>query len=257
MYLKTNALVLREVAYHDTDKLLTILTQDYGRLTVRARGVRSRSSKLKAACQLLAYSEFTLLKRGNYYTVTETELLESFQGLRADLDQLSLGSYLAQLGEALSDTDADSPELLRVLLYALDAISRLKRSQTLVKATTELRLLCLSGFMPSLEGCAVCGQRYPTQFHVGQGVIHCPGCKPQLEDGLSLPLTSGALDAMRYICDAPLDRLYHFDLPSPSCEKLANAAETFLLTQLERGFSALDFYKSLQNVQLESTYESE
>ena len=45
MYLKTNALVLREVAYQDADKLLTLLTQDYGCLTARARGVRSRSSR--------------------------------------------------------------------------------------------------------------------------------------------------------------------------------------------------------------------
>lgn len=246
MYLKTNALVLREVAYQDADKLLTILTQDYGRLTVRARGVRSRSSKLKAACQLLAYGEFTLLERGNFHTVTEAQLLEPFQGLRADLDKLSLGSYLVQLGETLSDADADSPELLRVLLYALDAMARLDRPQQLVKAATELRLLCLAGYMPTLDGCAVCGAANPTQFHVGQGVLHCPECKQELEPGLSLPLTPGALDAMRFICDAPMERLYRFDLPAASLKSLSDATETFLLTQLERGFSALDFYKSLQ-----------
>ena len=246
MYLKTNALVLREVAYQDADKLLTVLTQDYGRLTVRARGVRSRSSRLKGACQLLSYGEFTLLERQSFYTVTEAQLLESFQGLRSDLDKLSLGSYLAQLGETLSDADADNPELLRVLLYALDALARQGRPQRLVKAATELRLLCLAGFMPDLAGCAVCGEAYPTQFHVGQGVLHCLGCKQVLEPGLSLPLTPGALDAMRFICSAPLERLYRFELPEPSMKSLADAVETFLLTQLERGFTALDFYKSLQ-----------
>jgi len=246
MYLKTNALVLREVAYQDADKLLTILTQDYGRLTVRARGVRSRSSRLKGACQLLAYGEFTLLQRQNFYTVTEAQLLEPFQGLRANLDKLSLGSYLAQLGETLSDADTDNPELLRILLYALDALSRQDRPLPLVKAAAELRLLCLAGYMPSLDGCAVCGEGNPTQFHVGQGVVHCPACKQELEPGLSLPLTPGALDAMRFICDAPLERLFRFKLPDASMKSLADAVETFLLTQLERGFSALDFYKSLQ-----------
>ena len=116
----------------------------------------------------------------------------------------------------------------------------------LVKAASELRLLCLAGYMPSLEGCAICREPHPTQFHVGQGVIHCPACKEQLEPGLSLPLTAGALDAMRFICDAPLERLYRFNLPEASLRSLSDATETFLLTQLERGFSALDFYKSLQ-----------
>ena len=38
MYLKTQGLVLREVAYKDTDKLLTVLTRDYGKMTLKARG---------------------------------------------------------------------------------------------------------------------------------------------------------------------------------------------------------------------------
>ena len=62
MYIKTDGIVLREVAYQDSDKLLTVLTREYGKLTVRARGVRSSRSRSKAACQLLAYSEFTLLR---------------------------------------------------------------------------------------------------------------------------------------------------------------------------------------------------
>ena len=41
MYIKTDGIVLREVAYQDSDKLLTVLTREYGKLTVRARGVRS------------------------------------------------------------------------------------------------------------------------------------------------------------------------------------------------------------------------
>ena len=44
MYLKTQGLVLREVAYKDTDKLLTVLTRDYGKMTLKARGVRRSAS---------------------------------------------------------------------------------------------------------------------------------------------------------------------------------------------------------------------
>lgn len=42
MYIKTDGIVLREVAYQDSDKLLTVLTREYGKLTVRARGVRQQ-----------------------------------------------------------------------------------------------------------------------------------------------------------------------------------------------------------------------
>ena len=68
---------------------------------------------------------------------------------------------------------------------------------------------------------------------------------------------TGALTAMRYICAAPLERLFSFHLGDDSAACLAQTVETYLLTQLERGFSALDFYKSLLIQQPESTYESE
>ena len=257
MYLKTNALVLRETAYQDADKLLSLLTSEHGCLTARARGVRSRSSRLKAACQLLTDGEFTLLERQGRYTITEAVMLNPFQKLRDDLEKLSLGSYLAQLGETLSDADYASPALLRLLLCALDALARQDRPQAIVKAAAELRLLCLSGYAPALEGCAVCGAPNPDRFHVGAGALHCTGCKDGMEPGLSLPLTPGALTAMRYICAAPLERLFSFHLGDDSAACLAQTVETYLLTQLERGFSALDFYKSLLIQQPESTYESE
>ena len=71
MYTKTLGLVLRETEYKDADKLLTVLTKDRGKLTFRARGVRSRSSRLKSGCQLLAYSEFTVFENKNTMVVDE------------------------------------------------------------------------------------------------------------------------------------------------------------------------------------------
>ena len=46
MYLKTDGLVLRQVNYQDNDQILTVLTKDHGLMTLRARGVRSRASRL-------------------------------------------------------------------------------------------------------------------------------------------------------------------------------------------------------------------
>ena len=76
MYFKTEGLVLRETEYKDADKLLTVLTRDRGQLTLRARGVMSRNSKLKSGCQLLAYAEFTVFSGRASMTVDEAVPLE-------------------------------------------------------------------------------------------------------------------------------------------------------------------------------------
>ena len=82
MYLTTQALVLRVTAYNDTDALLTLLSREHGKLTVKARGLRRRGSTLTAPCQLLAYGEFTLFEYKGMYTINEAHSLELFSPLR-------------------------------------------------------------------------------------------------------------------------------------------------------------------------------
>ena len=63
--------------------------------------------------------------------------------------------------------------------------------------------------------------------------------------GIRMPVTPGILEAMRYICLCDPKRLFGFQIGRDNLEKLADLTESYLQTQLERGFSALDFYKSL------------
>ena len=82
MYLTVRGLVLRVTPYKDTDAILTILTEDQGKLTVKARGLRRKNSPLVAPCQLLAYGEFTLFEYKGQYTINEAQSLELFSHLR-------------------------------------------------------------------------------------------------------------------------------------------------------------------------------
>ena len=49
MYLNTKGLVVRVVPYNDTDALLSVLTPEYGKLTVKARGLRRKNSPIIAS----------------------------------------------------------------------------------------------------------------------------------------------------------------------------------------------------------------
>ena len=159
MYTKTLGLVLRETEYKDADKLLTVLTQERGKVTMRARGVRSRSSRLKSGCQLLAYSEFTVFESRGKITVDEAVAQELFLPLRQDIELLSLASYFAQVAEVLSPEEDPDPALLSLTLNALAALCRPGVVQRQVKAAFELRAACLSGYEPLLSGCVVCRRR--------------------------------------------------------------------------------------------------
>lgn len=247
MYLTIQGLVLRVTPYNDTDALLTVLSQDQGKLTVKARGLRRKNSPLTAPCQLLSYGEFVLFEYRGMYTINEAHTIELFSALRKDLQKLSLGTYFAQAAEVISQEDLPNPELLSLVLNCLYALSKLDIPGEQVKAVFEMRLACLSGYTPDLHGCHMCGNTQPDRLDIAEGRLECATCRDTFSGGIRMPISPGALNAMRYICFCNPKRLFSFQVGTDTLCDLAHVTESYLTTQLERGFSALDFYKSLQN----------
>ncbi len=245
MYLKVKCLVLRVTAYNDTDALLTVLSQDHGKLTVKARGLRRKNSPLSACCQLLAYGDFTLFEYRGMYTVNEAESIELFTSLRRDIVKLSLGTYFLQVAEVLSQEDTPNSQLLSLALNCLYALTNLNVSELQVKSVFELRCACLAGYMPDLRGCYRCNHPMPDRFSLSEGRLECVGCKDPFSDSIRLPITPGAVDAMRYICFCDPGKIFAFQAGEDTLGILSQISEGYLSTQLERGFSTLDFYKSL------------
>ena len=251
MLITTQGLVLREVSYKESDKILTVLTRDLGKRTVKARGCRKKSSPLAASAQLLVWSDMTLFEYRDHLTLNEGSSLEQFWGVREDIEKLALGSYFAEAAEAVAEEGVPNPGLLSLVLNSLYVLDKLHKPLALVKAAFELKLLCLSGYEPLLDACAVCGAAEPDEprLNLSEVVLHCARCRSGVGDGVSMPLDRGSLAAMRHVACGDPKRLFSFSVGLESLRLLEGACEAFLMTQLERGFRTLDFYKQLRRPQ--------
>ncbi|MDD6160871.1 MAG: DNA repair protein RecO [Oscillospiraceae bacterium] len=247
MHLTTKALVLRETAYKESDKILTLLSQTEGRLTVSARGCRKKGSAVAAACQMLVWAEFTLYEFQGRWAVKEAVIERSFPGVTSDLDKLALASYLAEVTEALSEEGQPEPELLSLTLNSLHALDKLSLPPALVKTAFEWKAMAIAGYEPMLDGCAVCGAEAPEQprLNLTAGVLHCAACRGEVGEGISMPLTSAALAGVRHFVWGDPKRLFSVTWDSESLRRSGEASEAYLMTRLERGFRTLDFYKSV------------
>ena len=222
MFINTTGIVLREVTYKDSSKILTVLTSSEGKLTVSAHGAHRKNSKLAAVTGLLVFSEMTLLRKKDRWTMTEARSIEQFLGLRDDLKLLALGSYIAELTEAVADEDSPNPELLPLCLNALYALSEKQKTPEYVKPAFELRLMAISGFEPLLS------PKNSQSFN-------------SPEDG-TLKLKQGALQAAEYILSCNAKKLFSFILNDTALNELSKASENYLLAHLDRTFKTLDYF---------------
>lgn len=249
MYLTTTALVLRETDYRETSRILTVLTGAAGKLTVSAKGARRRGSKTAAATQLLALSEMTLLNTRGRWTLTDARCIEEFAGLRDDIALLALGTYIAEVTEAVADEDNPNSQLMSLALNALFAAGEKKLNMELVRAAFELRIAAMSGFVPELDACPVCGKGEPERpvLDISGGAVHCYDCIHG-EGYAQKALCPDSLAAMRYVVHAPPKRVFSFRLEGAALGRMSEACEEYLRLHLDTGFRSLSYYKSVRNI---------
>ena len=230
MFRTENALILREVRFRESDRILTALTADAGKLTLAAHGALSKKSKIAAATQLLTYSELTLFEKNGR--------------LRQDLKRFALGCYFAECLEQYAAEEQPEPELMQLGLNCLYALSEGLRDSATVKAAFELRLMSIEGYAPGEEFCPVCGRAdiQDPVFSPAEGQVVCRACR---KSGGGLPLSEAALSALRDVVHAPARRMLAFRLPKEDAEMLSAAAEAWLLRCSERQFPTLAYYKNL------------
>ena len=246
MFKTVNALVLREVRYKEADRILTLLTDTDGKITVKARGALRKSSKTAAATQQLTYSEMTLFGNLGRWTVNEAAVKEGFDGLRADIGSFALGCYFAECADALSVEDQPDAPLMQLALNCLYALSRGMYTPEHIKAAFELRLMCLAGYTPELSHCAVCGEEEPGDpvLMLERGCVCCRRCAAGA--GQTVKLDTASLNAMRHICSVSPKQILSFSLEGEGAKRLSAASEEYLQMHTERRFPTLDYWKNVK-----------
>ena len=250
-----HGLCVRETEIGEADKIITLVTMEYGRLSVSGKGVKSLKSRHMAATQPFAYSLFTLRKSKKYYYIEESELIECFWQVRGDIEKLSLAAYICDVCADVSVEGEADPELLRLTLNSLFAVNKGVQTEK-VKAAFELRCAEVIGFCPDLTVCGACGCELSGDSYIDimNGRLLCRDCKPRVEreeelegstSRLYMLLSPGTVAAMRYIVQSAPERFLSFNLTEDDMHLLSQVCEAYLTNHLEHGFGTLNFYKSI------------
>ena len=255
--IEVKGLVIRTVDIKESDRLITIFSEERGIVNALARGARSLKSRQMSSTMQFCYASFVLAKRGEYYYVKEAELIESFFGIRNSIEGLALATYIAEVLNDITVAEAER-DLLRLSLNSLFAISEGKHSLDKIKAAFEIRAASIIGFMPDVLSCAACGEKLGNfYFEIMAGALKCYACKEKSEKEHTEPdnphesqiiciLSEGAKIALGYCIYSPLEKIFSFKISDEDMALFAKAAEEYLINQLERSFKSLDFYKEVK-----------
>lgn len=149
--LVTKAIVLRRTNFGEADRIVLMLTPDYGKLSVVAKGVRRLKSKLAGGIELFSVSSITFVKgRGELATLVSARLETNFPNIITDITRVQLGYDLIKLLSSTLEDDAEA-EFFALLEQLYGALNDLDIPAELVRAWFTAQMLRLTGHAPNLS----------------------------------------------------------------------------------------------------------
>ncbi|MGD1951824.1 MAG: DNA repair protein RecO [Leptolyngbyaceae cyanobacterium] len=162
---KATGINLKAAPMGETDRLMTILTKEYGLLRAIAPGARKHKSRLGGRSGLFVVNELMLSKGKSLDKMIQAQTQQSFPGLSQDLARLTASQYLAELilCEASEQPQVELFELLVAHLERLENASPEAVLACLAQGT--FHILALAGVAPELHHC--CLSRRPIKPQLG------------------------------------------------------------------------------------------
>lgn len=155
MLKKIRGIVVSEVPYKDSSKVLNILCEE-GVIGVVSKGCKRINSPLRIISNKLTLGEYVIYyNESKLSTLKEGSVLDNFNNIKNDLNKISHATYITDLVNQVMKQNAD-PTVFSLYVSALKKIDE-GINETVVMNILEIKLLDYLGVGINLNGCAKCG----------------------------------------------------------------------------------------------------
>ena len=174
---RDNAVVLRSWKLGEADRIVSLMTQEHGKVRCVAKGVRKTKSRFGASVDPTNHIEVQLYRgKGELDTLTQVQSIDRFPELRQDLELFARASSMLEAVEIVSQDREPNEALYTMLARALHTVAQ--SESHLVVAGFFLKLLAQEGFSPSVDICVFCGATTDlTHFSISDGGTSCGTCR--------------------------------------------------------------------------------
>lgn len=183
---------MRSVDYRDSDRIVTLLTEDFGKISALARGARRSRRRFGGALQpyVLMRAHFRP-GRGELDHLEKVEVERPFSNILRSLDAIAAaGAALAVIRERVPDHEPE-PAVFEAAVALLAGLDRSAPPEEAL-ICLQIRVLDILGFAPTLDRCVHCGKvpepGRAASFDAARGGIVCRAC-----GGGRLVLSAGSL----------------------------------------------------------------
>jgi len=190
---RDRGVVLRTIRLGEADRIVTLMTEQHGKVRAVAKGVRRTTSKFGSRLEPLSHVALLAWQgRSDLDIINQVEVIDTFRTVREDLDRMSAAMSMLEVVDQIGQERHGNPRLYEMLVGAMSALA--ERNSAMVGPAFFLKVLALEGSAPVLEVCVSCGEEDPqllVAFDIVEGGVLCRSCRR------GRPLSAGGLALLR------------------------------------------------------------
>ncbi|MDH7601157.1 MAG: DNA repair protein RecO [Armatimonadota bacterium] len=240
-------IVIRRIDLGEKDRILTIYTKDYGKLSAVAKGCRRPGSKLAGPSEPFVYSKMMFACGRDLDILTQADVRESFPNIRSCITTTAHAIYLLELIDKFSEDRQPNAELFDILLSGLYMLEG-GTDPELTARYFELQLLRTLGYEPHFEACLRCGNLPRSGlvvFSPSLGGVQCQLCGALPSDGMLVPVA--LISYVKALKTAEPNRIRELQFPAGARRDLARVLKWHIRYRLDSDLKSTAFLRESQS----------
>jgi DNA repair protein RecO (recombination protein O) len=245
---QADAIVLRRLDYGEADRIVTLLTREYGKLAAIAKGARRGKSKVAGSLDLFARSSMMLAKGRNLDVVAQVERRGDARHISGDLQRTAYACLVAEVVDKVMEDRHPVDEIFDLVVMTLGDLNLVDRSPRADGAWFLMRILDVLGYLPQLQDCPSCATELPEApgwFSPLLGGVLCARCGAH--DQAGSPVSVNGLKVLRLMAAGQRELYDRLRLSTELLHEIEQALEAQLEYHLDRHLKSLDFLRSIGN----------
>ena len=247
MLYKTEGIVLKSTEFEEADKIVTIYTKNYGKISAIAKGVRKIKSKFGSSLEILTHSIFLIYKGRNIDIVSQTEILESFFSTSKEVIKFAFAVNCVEMVNKLTEEREINIGLFNLLKEVLHYL-RKTDDPKLLTLSFKWQTISLLGYRPSINHCCRCNKSVEDQkemyFNIKEGGLLCNNCVAEdKEECINVSLYFVKL--LRKILITHLSTISNATIPDNKIKELEKITNIYIGYHSEKSFKTDGFLKTL------------
>lgn len=241
---KWEGIVLKVRAYGESNKIVTLMTREAGKVSAMARGAKKPSSRLASVTQPFTYGVYVVQRHTGMGTLQQGEHLHSMRHIREDIVATAYASYIVELVDRIVEEGRPEPYAFEVLMQALQAIEEGYDPEA-ITLFVEWKFLPYTGVQPILHACAGCGAvDGEFAFSFKEGGFLCHRCF-QLDPYL-IRLSPKQLKLIRMFYTVPIDQVGKLELKKETKQFIKKIVTTIFEEQTGIRLKTRSFIEQLE-----------